>query len=147
MHPYDADDAHRNAILDVKMPSAILDELRTVDALVRQLDEDITQSRTRAEFKRAWATFREEWERFFDDHQSWMSRTWYAVWEKTRDYRRRVKSWRAAFIDAGGTPSAPEDVIKDDSLTKYLLITAGVVGVGLAGWALLRRRAQKAERT
>jgi hypothetical protein len=129
----------RNALVDFKMPGAIYDEMETVQGIVRQLDEDVRSSHVRDEFKRAWSLFADEWRRFYEGHRGWWSRTWYAVYEKTIDFRKRVEQWRVALLAEGGHTSLPRDVV-DDGLKNYLLIGAGALGVGLIWWITARRR-------
>lgn len=133
------DDDPRNALVDFKMPGAIFDELETVQNVVRQLDRDVAASRVREDFKRSWRGFAAEWARFYAAHRGWWSRTWYAVYEKALDFRRRTEAWRVAFVGEGGRTSLPRDVI-DDGLSKYLLVGAGALSVGLIWWLTSRRR-------
>lgn len=133
-------DEQRNALIDFKMPGAILDEIETVQGIVRQLDEDVRTSPVPEDFKRTWRAFADEWARFYAAHRGWWSRTWYAVYEKTRDFRRRTEAWRVALLAAGGHTALPRDTIDDDGLKTYLLVGAGALGVGLLWWLTARRR-------
>ena len=129
----------RNALIDFKTPGAILDEMETVDRIVRQLDEDVRRSPVPDDFKRRWRAFVDEWERFYAEHRSWWGRAWYSVYEKTRDFRKRAEAWRVALLAAGGRTSLPADKIDDNGLKKYLILGAGAFGVVLLWWLTARR--------
>lgn len=137
-HDY-AEEDRRNALIDFKMPGAILDEMETVQTIVKHLDQDVAASHVRDDFKRSWRGFVDEWTKFYAGHHGWWSRTWYAVYEKAIDFRKRTEAWRVAFVGEGGHTSLPRDVI-DEGLSKYLLVGAGALGVGLIWWLTSRRR-------
>lgn len=88
-------------------PGAMLDELNTVNNGVKQLDADISSSKVREAFKKAWRDFTVEWKKFYDSKQGFFSRTWGATMEKTVEYRKRVDEWRAAFGREGGLTTGP----------------------------------------
>jgi hypothetical protein len=88
-------------------PGAIKHEMETVDAAVRQLDAEVRPSLVALEFVKAWDAFLSEWRRFFADHQRWVDRLYDATYFKTLEFRRRLSTWREAFIKAGGKPHAP----------------------------------------
>ena len=88
-------------------PGAMLDELNTVNNGVKQLDADISASKVREAFKKAWADFMVEWKKFYDSKQGFFSRTWGSTMEKTIEYRKRVDEWRAAFNREGGLTTGP----------------------------------------
>ncbi|MDX2023246.1 MAG: hypothetical protein SF187_23635 [Deltaproteobacteria bacterium] len=88
-------------------PGAMLDELNTVNNGVKQLDADISASKVREAFKKAWADFTVEWKKFYDSKQGFFSRTWGSTMEKTIEYRKRVDEWRAAFNREGGLTTGP----------------------------------------
>jgi len=130
----------RNALIDLKTPGAILDEMETVERIVRQLDEDVRASPVSETFKKRWRAFADEWAKFYREHRGWWDRAWYSVYEKTRDFRRRAEAWRVALLDAGGKTSLPADKIDDDVLKKYLILGAGAIGVVLLWWLTARRQ-------
>lgn len=103
--------APRNAsIIDVKMPGAILDEMKTTDGIIDQLGRDIEASKIRSEkFKAAWRDFHAEWKKFLSEHEGWTDRLWYGSYEKTVEYRTRALDWRRQFSAMGGKPTAPID--------------------------------------
>src|SRR5262245_52814996 len=100
-----ADEADLGAL--VVTPGSMLDEMNTVDALIRQLDIDVQASSVRQPFKSAFISFRDEWRRFYAEHESWLGRMWGAVYEKILDFRRRAEEWRQAFLREGGTTAVP----------------------------------------
>jgi hypothetical protein len=91
----------------VVSPSAIKHEIETVDSAARQLDSEVRASSVAPEFLKAWEAFRAEWRKFFDGHQRWVDLLFDATYFKALEFRRRVGSWRDAFIKAGGRPLAP----------------------------------------
>jgi len=58
-------------------------------------------------FVSAWSSFLIEWTNFYLDKQSWLSRQWYGVYEKTVAYKKAALDWRAQFEKRGGVPSSP----------------------------------------
>jgi hypothetical protein len=144
LHLYDlgaADDDDVGAL--VVTPSAIKDEMDTVDAFVRQLDVDIQASNVRQPFKDAFNAFRDEWRRFNAEHETWWGRLWGAVYEKATDYRRRAEEWRKAFLAEGGytaVPSVAPPPSKAGGSSAYLwLAGAGLAALGLSSVASMRR--------
>ena len=127
------DDADIGAL--VVTPSAMKDEMNTVDALVRQLDLDVQASRVRQEFKVAFGAFRQEWGAFYKEHEGWWGRLWGAVYEKILDFRRRAEEWRQAFLREGGNTAVPSVAPPGD---KPALSNAHLwlIGAGLGAWAL-----------
>jgi hypothetical protein len=128
-----ADDADVGAL--VVTPGAMLDEMNTVDALVRQLDIDVQASNVRQPFKTAFVAFRDEWRRFYAEHESWWGRMWGAVYEKIVDFRRRAEEWRQAFLREGGNTAVPSIAPPGDKPsipTAYLWL----IGAGIGAWAL-----------
>ena len=99
----------RNAV--VQMPGDILDEMKTTHAIIEQLGRDVAGAAVAvpATFRSGWQAFAEEWRRFYDEHQSWWSRTWYASYEKTLEYRKRAADWRRKLEQLGGQTTAPPD--------------------------------------
>ena len=99
----------RNAL--VQMPGDILDEMKTTHAIIEQLGRDVAGAGTAvpATFRSGWQAFAAEWRRFYDEHQSWLSRTWYASYEKTLEYRKRAADWRHKLEQLGGQTTAPPD--------------------------------------
>jgi hypothetical protein len=138
---YDLGAADELDELDVGMgalvvtPGAMLDEMRTVDALIRQIEIDVKASSVRQAFKDAFASFREEWRKFYAEHESWWGRMWGAVYEKILDFRRRAEEWRQAFLREGGNtavPSVAPPGEKPAISNAYLWL----VGAGIGAWAL-----------
>lgn len=133
--------APRNAFIDVKMPGAVLDEMKTTHEIIEQLGRDIDASPVDDRFKAAWRAFRTDWENFFGQHQGWTDRFWYATYEKTVEYRTRAADWRRDFEARGGKATGPKDtpptLPASGTSWEKVLIGAGV-GVGaLVGLSLL----------
>ncbi len=91
----------------VVTPGAMLAEMNTIDATVRQLDIEIMSSVVNVEFKDAWRRFVAEWQVFHQNHEDWWDRTWGVIYDKVLDYRRRVEEWRGQFHRAGGHSVSP----------------------------------------
>lgn len=126
-----------SGVIDIKMPKDILAEMQTVDATVKQLDGEIQASTVPAVFKLAWAGFLGEWRQFFAEHESWSSRLWYAAYEKTLEYRKRLGEWRAAFVQLGGKTIAPELPSTDAAAARavpWLIVGGLLIGGGLAAY-------------
>lgn len=137
------DDDDVGAIADIRMPGDIKAEMDTVDASVKQLDTEIRTSSVVAEFKTAWQGFLAEWRRFYDDHKAWSSRLWYAAYDKTLEYRRRLGEWRQAFVTAGGHPAGPalpKPSVEQTSHFPWLIVGGAALGGGVLTYLLTRRR-------
>ncbi|HEY0714892.1 MAG TPA: hypothetical protein VGF45_19585 [Polyangia bacterium] len=110
-------------------PSAIKHEIETVESAARQLDGEVRSSAVAPEFTRAWTTFLGEWRRFFEGHQRWVDLLFDSTYFKALEFRRRMGSWRDAFIKAGGRPLAPG--LPGDSLTfpweRLALVAGGAI--------------------
>lgn len=127
----------RNAV--IVMPAEILSEMQTVDALVSQLGRDIAQAGVPSSFAEGWRSFAAEWSTFFAEHQSWWSRTWAAVYEKTVEYRRRVASWRSELERLGGRTTGPKDTPPAASSPLPDLRTVALYGgLALGGLVVVR---------
>lgn len=136
-------------LVDVKLPSAVLAEMQTTDAVVNQLDDDIASASVPSSFKEAWRRFVAEWREFYRERSGWLDRAWYGTYEKTVEYRRRALEWREKFVSLGGRPSAPADRPPStagdalDAVLKYALIGGGLfVGYKLATNYLATRRTE-----
>jgi hypothetical protein len=100
----------RNALVDIKLPGAILAEMQTTDGIIDQLGNDIEASTAVDDaFKDGWRAFRAEWKKYFSEHQSWSDRAWYSSYEKVVEYRTRALTWRNLFESKGGKASTPKD--------------------------------------
>jgi hypothetical protein len=88
-------------------PSAIKNEIETVESAARQLDGEVRAGQVTPEFVKAWDAFWAEWRKFSDGHQRWVDLLFDATYFKALEFRRRVGSWRDAFVKAGGRPLAP----------------------------------------
>lgn len=127
----------RNAL--VVMPAEILSEMETVNAIVLQLGRDVARTSVPPVFAEGWAAFASEWAQFFAEHQSWWSRTWGAVYEKTVEYRKRAASWRAELERQGGRPTGPKDAPPGEAKTAPDLRTVALYGgMALGGLVVLR---------
>lgn len=89
----------------IVMPSAIRDEILTVDAAFTTLAKlvDAKRSALPADFLTGWGVFLTEWIRFRDDHRSWLSRAWGMSYTKTLEYRARLEQFRQKFEQLTGS--------------------------------------------
>jgi hypothetical protein len=137
------DDDDVGAVVDIRMPADIKAEMDTVDASIAQLDTEIRASGVAAEWKTAWAGFAGEWRRFYGEHKSWSSRLWYAAYDKTLEYRKRLGEWRASFVAAGGQPVSPQlptPSVEAGSHVPWLIVGGVLVGGGVLTYLLTRPR-------
>ena len=121
-------------------PSAIKQEIDSVDAYVRRIDGDVQAHKARlADLLNDWHLFVEEWTTFRDG-AGWFARTTGATYDKALDYRKRADAWdelirrrgastRTGRHDAGaGAQGRP----RSDALVKLAGIgIAAYVGVSL----------------
>jgi hypothetical protein len=132
MLPNDCGCRRDAGLVDIKLPGAVLDEMQTTDAVIKQLDRDIDNSAMTSTFRDAWRAFVDEWKQFYQQRSGWFDRAWYGTYEKTVEYRRRALEWRQKFVSLGGKPSAPEDkppTTAGDTLNavlKYAVIGGGL---------------------
>lgn len=88
----------------IVMPSAIKDEIVTVDKSFGVLAQLVAAARARLppDFVVGWDAFRSEWVQFRDAHDSWLSRTWGMSYTKALEYRARLETWRQKFEQLTG---------------------------------------------
>jgi hypothetical protein len=135
------DDDALGGPVDIRMPGDIKAEIDTVDASIKEFDTEIRASTLMVEFKTAWQGFYGEWRKFYGDHQSWSSRLWYAAYDKTLEYRKRLAEWRAAFVTAGGHPVSPElpkPSVERDGHFPWAIIGGALIGGGVLAYLLTR---------
>ena len=126
-------------LFSVLSPSAIKQEIDSVDHYVLRIDRDIQSHRSKlTELLQDWHLFVEEWTTFRDG-AGWFARTTGATYDKALDYRKRADAWdelirrRGASTAPVGTtpaPAPPGDLI--GSIAKLAgLGIAAYVGVSL----------------
>ncbi len=136
------------------MPSNISDEIATVASGVKTLDRVIEDRRDKlpAQFVAGWRDFRGEWDAFAQNHDTWLSRTWYKSYQKTLEYRRRLEDWRGQLeklsspvnvpnLGPGQTPAGIPSGIPWKPIGYGVLAIAGLYGLArvLQGGAELKR--------
>jgi hypothetical protein len=137
------DDGNVGAVTDIRMPGDIKAEMDTVDASIKQIDTEIRASSLPVEFRSAWDGFLAEWKKFYGEHQSWSSRLWYAAYDKTLEYRKRLAEWRQVFVGMGGHPVSPElpkPSVEKESHFPWLFVGGALVGGGVLTYLLTRHR-------
>lgn len=133
--------------LEVRTPGYVLAEIQTTDTAVKSMTLDIARSNANETFKSTWMEFANEWGRFRDEHASgalaWLSRGTTPVYDKTIDFRRRLKEWQDSFRAAGGQVSQVDALTTGAESSHswvawlpWIVVGVGVVGVG--GYLLLR---------
>ena len=126
-------------LFSVLSPSAIKQEIDSVDHYVLRIDRDIQSHRSKlTDLLQDWHLFVEEWTTFRDG-AGWFARTTGATYDKALDYRKRADAWdelirrRGASTAPVGTtpaPAPPGDLI--GSIAKLAgLGIAAYVGVSL----------------
>lgn len=121
-------------LFSVLSPSAIKQEIDSVDHYVRRIDADIQAHKSKvADLSSDWHRFVEEWIAFRDG-AGWFARTTGATYDKALDYRKRADAWdelvrrRGASTAPVGTTPAP--VPKGDPVSAFLK----VAGLGIAAY-------------
>ena len=121
-------------IFSVLSPSAIKQEIDSVDAYVRRIDGDIQAHKARVtDLLNDWHLFVEEWTTFRDG-AGWFARTTGATYDKALDYRKRADAWdelirrRGASTMPIGTTPAPAP--KGDTMNAFLKLA----GIGIAAY-------------
>lgn len=81
-------------------PAAVRDKLNQVNAQVGTLDSEIRSNVTRAGFLGTWSQFKDNWQKFYDDHQSLakiLITGTGTVDRKANEYQAQLSSWYEAL--------------------------------------------------
>jgi hypothetical protein len=131
---YDSGATEVGRLFSVLSPSAIKQEIDSVDAYVRRIDGDIQSHKGRlTDLLNDWHLFVEEWTTFRDG-AGWFARTTGATYDKALDYRKRADAWdelirrRGASTMPIGTTPAPAP--KGDATNAFLKLA----GIGIAAY-------------
>ena len=121
-------------LFSVLSPSAIKQEIDSVDLYIRRIDGDVQAHKAKvADLLRDWHLFVEEWTTFRDG-AGWWARTTGATYDKALDYRKRADAWdelihrRGASTAPVGTTPAPAP--KGDLVGSLVKLA----GIGLAAY-------------
>ena len=121
-------------LFSVLSPSAIKQEIDSVDAYVRRIDGDVQAHKAKvADLLNDWHLFVEEWIAFRDG-AGWFARTTGATYDKALDYRKRADAWdelvhrRGASSAPVGTTPAPAP--KGEAMNVFLKLA----GIGIAAY-------------
>jgi hypothetical protein len=121
-------------LFSVLSPSAIKQEIDSVDRYVQRIDRDVQAHKARlADLLQDWHLFVEDWIAFRDG-AGFMARTTGATYDKALDYRKRADAWdeltrrRGASTAPVGTTPAPAP--KGDFMGAFLKLA----GLGLAAY-------------
>jgi hypothetical protein len=121
-------------LFSVLSPSAIKQEIDSIDRYVQRIDRDIQTHKPRlADLLQDWHLFVEDWIAFRDG-AGFMARTTGATYDKALDYRKRADAWdelirrRGASTAPVGTTPTPAP--KGESLNAFLKLT----GLGIAAY-------------
>ena len=121
-------------LFSVLSPSAIKQEIDSIDQYIRRIDRDVQSHKAKAaDLLNDWHLFVEEWTRFRDG-AGWFARTTGATYDKALDYRKRADAWdelvrrRGASSAPVGTTPAPAP--KGDAVSAFLKLA----GIGIAAY-------------
>ena len=121
-------------VFSVLSPSAIKQEIDSVDHYIRRINNDIQTHKARlGDLLADWHLFVEEWTTFRDG-AGWFARTTGATYDKALDYRKRADAWdelirrRGASTMPVGTTPAPAP--KSDFMSAFLKLA----GIGIAAY-------------
>jgi hypothetical protein len=121
-------------ILSVLSPSAIKQEIDSIDRYVQRIDHDVQAHKARLpDLLQDWHLFVEDWSAFRDG-AGWFARTTGATYDKALDYRKRADAWdelirrRGASTAPVGTTPAPAP--KSDFMGAFLKLA----GLGIAAY-------------
>jgi len=131
---YDSGATEVGRLFSVLSPSAIKQEIDSVDHYVRRIDGDVQAHKSRlADLLNDWHLFVEEWIAFRDG-AGWFARTTGATYDKALDYRKRTDAWdelirrRGASSAPVGTTPAPAP--KGDAVNTFVKLA----GIGIAAY-------------
>jgi hypothetical protein len=124
-------------LFSVLSPSAIKQEIDSVDHYIRRIDKDVQAHKAKlADLLQDWHLFVEEWTAFRDG-AGWFARTTGATYDKALDYRKRADAWdellrrRGAATAPVGTTPAPAP--KGDAVSAFLKLA----GLGVAAYVAI----------
>jgi hypothetical protein len=93
-------------LFSVLSPSAIKQEIDSVDLYIRRIDGDVQAHKAKvADLLRDWHLFVEEWTTFRDG-AGWFARTTGATYDKALDFRKRADA-RDELVHRRGASTAP----------------------------------------
>lgn len=121
-------------LFSVLSPSAIKQEIDSIDRYVQRIDRDVQAHKARvADLLQDWHLFVEDWIAFRDG-ADFMARTTGATYDKALDYRKRADAWDelirrrgASTAPVGTTPAAAP---KGDFMRAFLKLA----GLGIAAY-------------
>jgi hypothetical protein len=131
--------ADMGRLLTVVSPSAIKQEIDSVDHYVRRIDRDVKGHKEQTkDLLDDWHLFVEEWTTFREG-AGWFARTTGATYDKALDFRKRADAWAellrrrgASTTPAGTEPSpAPKSDIFGSLFKLAAVGIAAYVGVNL----------------
>ena len=121
-------------ILSVLSPSAIKQEIDSIDRYIQRIDHDVQAHKARLQdLLQDWHLFAEDWTAFRDG-AGWFARTTGATYDKALDYRKRADAWdelirrRGASTAPVGTTPAPAP--KSDFMGAFFKLA----GLGIAAY-------------
>jgi hypothetical protein len=122
-------------LFSVLSPSAIKQEIDSVDHYVRRIDHDVQAHKGRvADLLQDWHLFVEEWVAFRDG-AGWFARTTGATYDKALDYRKRADAWDE-IIRRRGASTTPASTSPAPAPTGDLIgSVVKLAGIGVAAYA------------
>ena len=84
----------------VVSPAAVRDKMNQVNAQIASLDSEIRINAKRPEFLTTWTQFKDNWQKFYDDHQSYLKifLTGTGTLErKANEYQAQLTNWYEAL--------------------------------------------------
>ena len=81
-------------------PAAVRDKMNQVNAQIRSLDSEIRINARRPEFIAAWTQFKDNWQKFYDDHQSTLKILLTGTGtldRKANEYQAQLTNWYEAL--------------------------------------------------
>jgi hypothetical protein len=121
-------------LFSVLSPSAIKQEIDSVDHYVLRIDRDIQSHRSKlTDLLQDWHLFVEEWTTFRDG-AGWFARTTGATYDKALDYRKRADAWDE-LIRRRGASTAPVGTTPAPAPTGDLIgSVVKLAGLGIAAY-------------
>ena len=121
-------------LLSVLSPSAIKQEIDSVDLYIRRIDGDVQAHKAKvADLLRDWHLFVEEWTAFRDG-AGWFARTTGATYDKALDYRKRADAWDE-LVRRRGASTAPVGTTPAQAPSGDLIgSVVKLAGLGLAAY-------------
>lgn len=117
-------------VIGLFLPANTLAEMRTVDNEIKLLQEEINTSSIKETFGPVFDRFVDEWVKFYSENKdSTVRLALNSTWDKVKEYKDRLNTWRARYKRSGHTTLTTELGPKPIKVPVWGWFVVGGVGV------------------